>query len=74
MAIDIEYKKVLYAAGALSAAVDDLEEARNNLQNFEGWTNFGVALEEAVSRNKFYQKTIAEATAASEERLLKEED
>lgn len=74
MAIDIEYKKVLYAAGTLSAAVDGLEEARKNLQNFEGWINFGVALEEAVSRNKFYQKAIIEAAAAIEERLLKGED
>ena len=74
MMIDTECQKVLYAAGALSAAVDVLEEARKNLQNFEDWTSFGVALEEVVNRNKFYQKTIAEATAATEEKLSKEGD
>ena len=74
MAIDIEYKKVLYAAGALSAAVDDLEEAIKNISDCGSWSKFGCALQIVLSQNKLYHKTIEEGTAAIRERLLKEGD
>lgn len=72
--IDTEYKKVLYAAGALSAAVDDLEEAIKNISDCGSWSKFGCALQIVLSQNKIYHKTIEEGTAAIKEKLLKGED
>lgn len=74
MAIDIEREKVLYAAGALSAAVDELEESIKNISDCGSWSRFGCALQIVLSQNKLYHKTIEEGTAAIKERLLKEGD
>ena len=74
MAIDIEREKVLYAAGALSAAVDGLEESIKNISDCGSWSRFGCALQIVLSQNKLYHKTIEEGTVAIKEKLLKEGD
>ena len=49
MMIDTECQKVLYAAGALSAAVDELEESIKNISDCGSWSRFGCALQIVLS-------------------------
>lgn len=63
-----DYKKVAIAAGELSRAVEELQEAKLNFANSTDFLNFGKCLDAVFEANKHYNKVNTDCAIEAYER------